>query len=283
MGSATAYYGLQVTESHTGKGVSGTAAIGNGQTSANLPGTPKGVTFEVTLDSTNDVEIDLTTLLPTITGGSGQTQIESVTIVAPSGITSNGDLSVTITGTRVVGSGVPISVPVTTALTTAAQIATHIKDNAAVVAALIEYTATNSGTATIAVEDNEVRTNDNTFNIAISAGLGVSAVVSSTNTQPGYVATKCERIAGSTYDGKNFEGASPGTPAIFLGIEVTPTDYGIDIAAGSLADSLNPGEAFHKHASGGLANSFTPADTLTLTGQGNGQPTTALVTIVFST
>lgn len=113
----------------------------------------------------------------------GSAQIETLTVVAPSGITANGivPLFVTMGGTIY-----PLSLNVTaagfpTAASIAAGLAGRINANSAIAAL---YTATSNG-ADVVMTRKTPAANDGTLNMQLTGGNGVSAVTTSTNTQAG--------------------------------------------------------------------------------------------------
>lgn len=137
----------------------------------------------------------------------GASQIETATVVAAGGCTSNGTCSVVVTGSNLTGSPITVPVALTTAThTTAALIATAIK------AALIEnsviaaqYTP-GSSSADVTLTDLTQRPNDATLNIEIPSGLGITAAPTSADTQAGAYPNIAYRITGSEWDAKDAEG-----------------------------------------------------------------------------
>lgn len=282
--NAFAVYGLQMTGVPESVGVTGSITVGTGQTSVSLLNANRAVAFAVEVDDAGSVEIDMETLVPSLTGV-GVPQVETLTIVAAAGITSNGNLTVTITGEHVANSPVELQIPVTTALTTAALIAQHIIDHAAFAAALEEYTLSRS-TADIVAEDLGIRTNDATFSIAVAAGLGVSAATSTTTTT-GLAPSKCYRLAGATYGGETFEGSDPGTVGNVYGAEfqvATASDAAIvtvESASGDFKIPMLLGMVFHVHNASSPTAGVTVGDNLTFTGAGGFAK--IVVTLAFDT
>jgi len=116
---------------------------------------------------------------------SGTQQVETATVVAASGVTSNGDLTVVLTAAGKEGWPLTVEVPVTTAMTTASLVAAQIR---AVIGAIpsVTMTFTVGGTgATVTLTANAAAANDATLNIAITGELGVTAAASSANTTAG--------------------------------------------------------------------------------------------------
>lgn len=133
-----------------------------------------------------------------LTFDAGTQQRETVTITAASGATSTGNLALTLTSARVAGSPLAISVPLTTGVHTtaaliAAAVAAKLTDTAAVAA---HFDVTSSG-ADVLLASKLAYANDTTLNLAITAGLGVSAVTSSSNTESGISGPIMQRQGGN--------------------------------------------------------------------------------------
>ncbi len=151
--------------------------------------------------------VDLDLLAGTITPDTaGVRQVETATVVAAAGATSSGNLSVTLTSSNVTGSPLAITVPLsatthTTAALIAGAIVTALNNEDAITAQL---TVTSNG-ADIVITDRFPRGNDGSLNLAITAGLGVSAVTSSTNTTAGVAGIIIDRLGG---DGNDANGSA---------------------------------------------------------------------------
>jgi len=134
----------------------------------------------------------------------GTPQQETATITAASGATSTGNLALTLTSARVAGSPLAISVPLTTGVhTTAALIAAAVAAKLNATAAVAAHFDVSASGAAVILESKLAYANDTTLNLAITAGLGVSAVTNSANTVAG--------VAGTLYlrqgtDGSNLFG-----------------------------------------------------------------------------
>jgi hypothetical protein len=151
----------------------------------------------------------------------------------------------------VTGSPLAIVVPLTTAShTTAALVAAAIRTafnaNAALAAV---YTVGGTG-ADVTLTETSAENNDSTLNIAIAAGLGVSAIVSSTNTTAGVGGVK---LTNNTGDGKDFEGVSLGTMIPPSAILVRSISGAFSFAWGvnNLSAELLAATAFNLFVSGG--------------------------------
>ena len=156
----------------------------------------------------------------------GTAQVETATVVAASGATSNGNCIVTVTGASLTGSPLAVTVALTTASNTAtlvaAALAAGLQANAAIAA---KYTVTSSGANIILTVNADANSNyianDGTLNIAIPAGLGITAAATSTNTTAGVASSGVNVLDG---DGKDFEGITLTSMARIYALEINVTD-----------------------------------------------------------
>ena len=222
--SARAYYGLQATAEPTKTQVNGAVTIGVPSSVITLTGATKAYCVSATLASTgNTLTIDTETGIATI-GTAPVAQVETATVVAAAGATSNGNLAVTVTGARITGSPLAVSVPLTTAANTAALVAAQIRARFNATAAIAsKYTVGGTG-ADVTLTEIDPQNNDTTLNIAIAAGLGVSAIVTSTNTTTGVGGVK---LTNNTGDGKDFEGTSLGSMSDQISILIRCLSSGV--------------------------------------------------------
>jgi hypothetical protein len=241
--SARAYYGLQATADTTKTQVSGTVTIGISSSPLTLTGATKAYCVSATLATASDtLTIDTETGIATI-GTAPVAQVETATVVAAGGATSSGNLAVTVTAARVTGSPLAFSVALvngvdTTAALIAAKIRTAFSANAALTAV---YTVGGTG-ADITLTETSAENNDATLNIAITAGLGVSAITTSTNTTTGVGGVK---LTNNTGDGKDFEGTTLGAMTKIHGFIFKNTGtsgLGVEIGTGDYATAINSGE-----------------------------------------
>jgi hypothetical protein len=236
-----AIYGLLATGQHTKTQVANDCEIGLASTTLPLTGATKAYCVSATLASASDtLIIDTETGIATI-GTAPVAQVETATVVAAAGATSNGNLAVTVTGARITGSPLAVSVPLTTAANTAALVAAQIRATFNATAAIAsKYTVGGTG-ADVTLTEIDPQNNDTTLNIAITAGLGVSAIVSSTNTTTGVGGVK---LTNNTGDGNDFEGIPLGEMQDIFGMCVRNTSIGsflVDIGGGDFAVSLDEG------------------------------------------
>jgi len=236
-----AIYGLLATGQHTKTQVANDCEIGLASTTLPLTGATKAYCVSATLASASDtLTIDTETGIATI-GTTPVAQVETATVVAAAGATSNGNLAVTVTGLRITGSPLAVSVPLTTAANTAALVAAQIRARFNATAAISsKYFVAGTG-ADVTLTEIDPQNNDATLNIAIAAGLGVSAIVTSTNTTAGVGGVK---LTNNTGDGDDFEGIPLGSMQDVFGLCVKNTSTGsflVDIGGGDFAVSLDEG------------------------------------------
>jgi hypothetical protein len=239
--SARAVYGLRASADPSKTQVSGGLSIGVEATTLPLTGATKAYCVSATLASADDtLTIDTETGIATI-GTTPVAQVETATVVAAAGATSNGNLAVTVTGARITGSTVAVSVPLTTAMTTAALVAAQVRASLGQTPAIAaKYFVAGTG-ADVTLTEIDPQNNDTTLNIAIAAGLGVSAIVTSANTTAGVGGVK---LTNNTGDGDDFEGIPLGEMQDIFGMCVRNTSTGsflVDIGGGDFAISLDEG------------------------------------------
>jgi len=115
----------------------------------------------------------------------GTAQVETATVTAADGATSAGDLVVTVTAAGMAGSPLAVNVPLTEDEDSAAKVAAEIRAVLGEIAAITAMFNVSGAGADVILTRNTPAANDATLNIAIAAGLGVSAAVSSANTTAG--------------------------------------------------------------------------------------------------
>ena len=250
-----AVYGLSATGTPTKSQSDGSVLVGVSATTVALPFATKAYCVSATLATGSDtLTIDTETGIATI-GTTPIPQVETATVVAGGGATSNGNLAVTVTAARVTGSPLAFSVALTTAThTSATLIATAIKaafnGNAALTAV---YTVGGSGAA-ITLTETSAENNDPTLNVAITAGLGVSAITNSTNTTTGVGGVK---LTNNTGDGKDIEGVSLGAMETYYSVLIknTSTAASVDYTYGGTYNANVNAGGFHLHG-----DTFIPGD-----------------------
>jgi len=115
----------------------------------------------------------------------GTAQVETATVTAASGATSDGNLTLVVTAAGMTGSPLTVEVPVTTADDSATLVATAIKAVLNATAAVTSMFVVGGTGATVTLTRNALVANDSTLNIAITGELGVTAAASSANTTAG--------------------------------------------------------------------------------------------------
>jgi hypothetical protein len=160
----------------------------------------------------------------------GSAQIETATVVAASGATSAGNCSLTLTSGVVTGasSGLAVVVALTTASNTAAKVATALaaglNANAAVAAHYTATTSTANVILTRKVDANGYyQAADATLNLAIPAGLGITAAATSAGTNAG---TATSGVYLNDADGKDWEGTTLPTLAVIDAMLIELTSGG---------------------------------------------------------
>jgi len=257
-----AVYGLTGIGTNTRTNVSGSATVGIGQTSMQFPDANEGYSIRAIFPTTTG-EFFLATSTGDTTGTDGFTagtaQVETATIVAASGATSNGNLALVVTAAGMTGSPLTVNVALTTtAHTTAALIAeacrTTLAANTAVAALFTvggsstAITLTRKPTSTFTVPGGTLNlypANDATLNILIPTALGVTGASTSTNTTTG-VASAGVKV----YDSRvNFEGSLVDDLSIIAGMLIKCTagtavisagDYNTTVTSGGISLESNP-------------------------------------------
>jgi hypothetical protein len=121
----------------------------------------------------------------TLVASSGTLQVETATVVAEAGATSSGNLSITVTSALFSAAQTVTAALVTETDTTASLIATKVR-TALSANAIVAANFTVGGSAADVVLTAKVpAANDETLNVGIAAGLGVTAVASSVDTTAG--------------------------------------------------------------------------------------------------
>lgn len=247
--TARATYGLNTLATPISTNSTGNVQVGASNVSTTFSSANVAYSCRAIIAAGDSFALDLT---DSTTSGStawvaGTAQVETNTVVAAGGCTSNGTMTLVITAAGLAGS--PLNVPValttavhTTATLIAAAAATALNDTAAVSAL---FTASNSGADIILTRNavtsytvpggtlNTYAANDATLNINIPAGLGVTVSATSTNTTAGVVTSGAK-----IYDaGTDFEGETIATIATLYGV-LYSTPTGTGVIAGDVDDVI---------------------------------------------
>jgi hypothetical protein len=258
--------------------VTGIVQIGASQAAVQFPTADIGYAIGVEIvASGGSVSIDLQSGIATPSAAyvAGTAQVETATVVAPSGATSNGPCSLTFTSAAVVGSPLTVSVALTTASNTAtlvaAALAAGLAANAAIAAV---WTVTSSAADIIMTRKSDANgykyANEAGTNLAIPAGLGITAAPTSANTTAGVVSSGVRVTDG---DGKDFEGVTLVSMARLYSMEINITSG--SASAGNGTQVLTTPSKFWN--SSGITGTLLTAD-LTITSTANA--TNATVTVI---
>ena len=277
--NAKATFGLNCTATPTSTGASGSLLLGSYAQDMDLTEVDGAYSVRAIIcDSSSTFSLEWDT---GYTGGStsfvaGTAQVETATIVAASGCTSNGTMSLVVTSAGMTGSPKSVDVALTTAAhTSATLIATAARtalEADTVVAARFtiggtgaNITLTRKPTATYTVPGGTLdlyAANDATLNLAIPSGLGVTAAGTSTNTTAGVVSSGVKIYDG---DGKDLEGVTLPTTTILRAIRVDVADKsGIDgiqmTDSFGMSFPLVPGQTFQTATSSTYGNNVGLGD-----------------------
>jgi len=296
--NARATFGLNAKVTPAKAGSNGTLQVGDNNETINLTSATKIISFDaVIVGTTSDLVIDVSDLDNTGSTAwtSGVAQVETNTIVAAGGCTSNGTMTLVVTSASVTGSPKNVAVALTTtAHTTAALIATAARTALAAdsaVAAVFtiggtgaDITLTRKPTSTYTVNGTSIPVypaNDATANLAIPGGLGVTADSTSTDTTAGVATagTYCPDLDGNDFEGESTGGLSS-VNSIYMKVDDESTVNAIVNSASTEIFNLliHPGSIF----SNGGTTAITHGDyTITANNEGD-QSLLITVTIVGS-
>ena len=208
--------------------VTGIVQIGASQTATQFTTADIGYAIGVEIvASGGSVAIDLQTGIATPSAAyvAGTAQVETATVVAAAGCTSNGTCSLTFTSAAVTGSPLTVVVQLTTASNSAtlvaAALAAGLAANTAIAAV---WTVTSSGADIIITRKSDANgykyANESGTNLAIPGGLGITAAATSADTTAGVVSSGVRITDG---DGKDFEGVTLVSMARLYSLEINVT------------------------------------------------------------
>lgn len=231
----SARYELLANAELTSENVSGVAQIGTPSTAVVYDGTPD-IAYSLSMFITGGDSLDLNMATGAITGTiAGASQVETATVIAAGGCTSDGTVSIIVTGAYLAGSPITIPVAITTVThTTATLIATAIRTALSANAVISARYDVGGVTAAFTLTDKLKRSNDATLNIEIPAGLGITAAASSADTTAGVGECKAYRVNGMAWDQTDHEGLPLEAATRLFSVLVRSTDglAGLDITAG---------------------------------------------------
>jgi len=281
--SARAYTGLTADAEPTSEGTSGTITIGQGLTVTTLTGATQAVVLAIEVDSTYTAVINLSTLVPTLTGA-GVNQVETAT--AAGTITASGNATVIVTGDDITGSPLTVSVAVVNA-DTAATWAGKVRTALGAVSAITSLYTVGGASTSITLTRILDRYNDSTLNISLGNGTctGITAAPTSVGTTAGINPATCRRVSGATYAGEDFEGVDFPNVLNYYGFQIRGSagPGSATVASNSgFSDSMSASELIEKFTSDATSSIQTldpTSGTLTITGTGG--YVKLIVTLVF--
>jgi hypothetical protein len=203
-------YGILASANPSAVNVSGSQSIGTSLSTLAYTDTPD-VAFSLAMiiqdGDTLTMDMDDGTVTGTV---AGTAQVETNTIVAASGATTAGNLTVTVTSALVTGSPLAISVPLTLAENTASLVAAEVRSVLGATTAITDHYTVGGTGADYSLTTSAINhaANDATLNLAhandTSAGITTSA--SSTNTTAGVGTSRAYKFNGTAWDATDFEG-----------------------------------------------------------------------------
>jgi hypothetical protein len=269
LSSAQGRYALNAVGTATSTGVSGSPSIGFAPVPITYPDAAVAYVARCILAATTDEAV--LALATGVTSASdawtaGTAQVETATIVAADGCTTNGTMTLVVTAAGMTGSPKNVAVALTTtAHTTAALIAaaarTALAADTAVAARFTiggsgaDITLTRRPTSTFTIPSGTLSlypADDGTLNLAIPSGLGVTAAATSTNTTSGVATAGAYWIDG---DAKDFEGVTLPTMSDFYGILIKSNSGSFTVTTGGseFSDEMVSGQAVLRLSDGTTA------------------------------
>jgi len=256
------------TATHTRAGIVGSDTLGAQMTVTQLASTV-GFVITATLAKVGDallVNVPANSSSGSTAWVAGAAQIETATVVAASGCTSNGNCALVLTSGVVAGSPLTVTVPLTTAANTAtlvaAALAAGLAANAAVAA---KYAVTSSGADIILTRAKDAngfyQATDSTLNLAIPAGIGITAAATSAGTLAG---TQTSGALVSGGDGKDFEGIATPTITAVQALDIRILNGGANAVLAATSFPI-PALFVDRLASGALGSLIGGAITITAT------------------
>lgn len=202
---------LTAIGTHTETGVDGSPTIGTIQAATAYSTADVAYTIGATIKKAA-ATLTLDVAYGTATGTThvaGAAQIETATVVAASGCTSNGNCVLVVTSDVVAGSPLNVTVALTTASNTATLVATALAAGLAANAAVAAHYTVTSNAADIiltrtADSNGYFYATDSSLNLAIPAGIGITAAATSTGTLAGTATSGTLISSGGA--GLDFEG-----------------------------------------------------------------------------
>lgn len=203
-------YAMTATADPSAVNVSGSQTIGTSLAPVVYTDTPN-VAYSLGMLIQAGVTLTMNMATGAVTGTvAGTNQVETATIVAASGATTAGNLTVTVTSALVTGSPLAVSVPLTLAENTASLVAAQVRSVLGATAAITaHYTVGGSG-ATYSLTAIEKAANDATLNLAHAndTSAGITTSTTSTDTTAGVGTSRAYKFSGTTWDATDYQGVA---------------------------------------------------------------------------
>lgn len=206
-GQAQYAFGLIATATPEALGTSGTIQVGTSP-STRLYAVNPDIIYSLQMQISDGDTLTLDFATGAVTGSvAGVHQVETFTVVAAAGCTSDGTCNVVVTGAHLTGSPITVPVALTTATHTTADliraaIGTALTANAVIASQYTIGGSSADGTLT----DIQYRVSDATLNVAIPSGLGITAAPTSADTTAGVGVSAAYRKTGGVWTPVDQEG-----------------------------------------------------------------------------
>ena len=221
-------YSVTATANASSVNVTGNLTIGTPQATLTYNDAPT-VAYSLAMQIASGDTLTLDTSTGAVTGTvAGALQVETATIVAASGATTAGNLTVTVTSALVTGSPLAISVPLTLSENTASLVAAEVRSVLGATAAITDHYTVKGHGANYTLEALVMAVNDATLNLAHAndTSAGITTAASSTDTTAGVAASLAYKITGTTWDATDAEGITLPTMTKLHSVLMTSTSDG---------------------------------------------------------
>ena len=200
----------------------------------------------------------------------GVLQVETATIVAASGATTAGNLTVTITSLLVTGSPLAISVPLTLAENTASLVAAEVRTVLAATPAVTDHYTVGGSAATYSLTAIVKAPNDATLNLAhindTSAGITTSAT--SANTTAGVGQSIAYKVEGTAWNATDSAGIALPTMTKLHSVLIKSDSASASVVVDDTVNSSAYASPFVSLVSSPAGVHFSAADSVTFTATG---------------
>ena len=200
----------------------------------------------------------------------GVLQVETATIVAASGATTAGNLTVTVTSPLVTGSPLAISVPLTLAENTASLVAAEVRTVLAATTAVTDHYTVGGSAATYSLTALVKAPNDATLNLAhindTSAGITTSAT--SANTTAGVGESIAYKVEGTAWNATDSAGIALPTMTKLHSVLIKSDSAGASVVVDDTVNSSAYASPFVSLISSPAGVHFSAADSVTFAATG---------------